>query len=107
MSTERHDAWVRALDGLEADVVQVESVLADEHRLRDLPVVEEWTPPQELGPLPLDLASRAEAILDRQVRAARAVVQALVNNRRHATVAARIEAGSQGAPRPSFVDRAM
>jgi hypothetical protein len=107
VSADRHGAWVRALDALEADVTQVESLLAEEHRLRDVPVVEAWTPPQELGPLPLDLASRADAILNRQLRAARAVVQALVSNRRHATVAARIEAGSAGAPRPSYVDRAM
>jgi len=107
VSTGWHDAWVDALDSREADVAQVEALLADERRLRDLPIVDPWTPPHELGPLPLDLAPRADAILGRQLQAARAVVQALVYNRRHAAVAARIEAGSQGAPRPSYVDRAM
>jgi hypothetical protein len=102
-----HKAWTQALDALEADVERVEQLLADDHRARELPLVDPWTPPDGLGPLPLDLAPRADAILERQFEAARAIVQALVSNRRHAAVAARIESGSQGAPRPSFVDRAM
>jgi hypothetical protein len=102
-----YEAWSTALDELEADVVQVEKLLTDDQRQRDTPVVDHWNPPDGLGPLPLDLRPRADAILSRQIAATKAIAVALVVNRRHAIAAARIEVGSQGRPRPSFVDQAM
>jgi hypothetical protein len=100
-------AWTAALDGLEADVTEVEQLLADDHRQRDTPLTNAWKPPVGLGPLPLDLRPRADAILTRQLSAARAITLALGTNRKQANVAARIETGSQGAPRPAYVDCAM
>jgi hypothetical protein len=108
MSSEWHGAWVAALDALEADVHQVEAMLTEDHRLRDAPVVSPWTPPEGLGPLPLDLRPRADAILSRQIAAAGAVVAAIAGNRRQAQLAGRIEAGRQAQPaRPAYVDCAM
>ncbi|HEV7964297.1 MAG TPA: hypothetical protein VGP57_17280 [Actinoplanes sp.] len=103
-----HEAWVGALDALEADVVEVEKMLETSHRLADLPTTDAWSPPAGLGPLPLDLRPRADKILGRQTAAAEAIAVALVANRRQAQVAARIDARREGAhPRPAYVDRAM
>lgn len=100
-------AWTAALDELEADVVEVEEMLVADHRQRDNPITNAWQPPPGLGPLPLDLRPRADSILNRQIAAARAVTLALATTRRQAAVAARIETGQQGTPRPAYVDCAM
>jgi hypothetical protein len=102
-----HAEWAAALDALETDVVKVETLLADDHRIRDLPVSDPWAPPAGLGPLPLELKPRASAVLARQIAAAQAITLALATNRKQAAMAARIEAGGQGAPRPAYVDCAM
>jgi hypothetical protein len=101
---EWHAAWVTALTDLEADVAQVEAMITDDHLNRDHPVVDPWTPPTGLGPLPLDLRPRADALLQRQLAAAQNIALALATNRRHAAFADRVESGSAGAPRPSYVD---
>ena len=100
-------AWTSALDELEADVEEVEQMLADDHRQRDHEITNAWAPPPGLGPLPLDMKPRADAILTRQLAAAKAVTLALATNRQHATLASRIETGGQAAPRPAYVDCAM
>jgi hypothetical protein len=101
----RH-AWTAALDALEADVERVEVMLAYDHRTRDLPRVDPWSPPAGLGPLPLDLRPRADAILNRQLAAAQALALAMVANRRQAEMAARIEAGDDPR-RPAYLDCAV
>jgi hypothetical protein len=99
--------WLAALDALEADVSKVEQLILDDHRFRDNPLADPWNPPTGLGPLPLDLAPRADEILSRQMAAAKAIVIAIAVNRRQATAVSRIEVGSRGAPRPAFVDQAL
>jgi hypothetical protein len=102
------EAWTAALDELEAEVAEVEALLEDEHRFRDAPAHDPWAPPQGLGPLPLDLRPRADAILGRQLAAAHALTVAMAVNRQQASLAARIEDGVQGTPlRPAYVDQAM
>ncbi len=101
-----HAAWTAALDELEADVARVESLLVEDHVLRDNPVADPWSPPAGLGPLPLDLRPRADAILNRQLSAAQNIALALTTNRQHAAFAAKVESGSDGAPRPTYVDYA-
>nr|WP_205864454.1 hypothetical protein [Planosporangium mesophilum] len=94
------------MDALEADVDRVEALIADDHRVRDLPPADPWSPPEGLGPLPLDLRPRADAILSRQIAATQALAIALVANRRQAEAASRIEAGD--APRrPAYLDCAV
>lgn len=100
-------AWVAALDTLEADVTEVEQLLEDDHRMRDHPISDAWQPPTGLGPLPLDLRPRADAILSRQLIAARTITQTIATNRRQAAVTARIETGSAGTRRPAYIDCAM
>jgi hypothetical protein len=105
MTADWHDAWVVALDALEADVVVVEAMIVDDHRARELPPADPWAPPAGIGPLPLDLRPPADEIQARQVVAAQTVAVALASNRRQAEAASRIEAGSKSDPRrPSFID---
>jgi hypothetical protein len=99
-------AWTEALDALELDVETVESLLDDEHRSRELPLADPWHPPAGLGPLPLDLRPRADAILTRQLAAAQAAAVALATNRRQAALLGAVETGAE-AKRPAYVDCAM
>jgi hypothetical protein len=101
-----HHIWTAALDALETDVVRVEALLADDHRVRDLPPANPWAPPAGLGPLPLDLRPRADAILNRQLAAAQSLALAMSAGRRQIEMAARIEAGDEP-PRPAYLDCAI
>jgi hypothetical protein len=101
-------AWVTALDALEADVEAVERMIEDEHRQQDLPAAAPtWEPKPQLGPVPADLRTRAEVILSRQLAAARASAAAMTMNRRQTAFATRVEAGSAGKSVPSYLDRAV
>jgi hypothetical protein len=101
-------AWIQALDAVEAEVSQVEALLEDDHRVRDAPAYDPWTPPEGLGPLPLDMGPRADAILARQLAAAQSVVLAISANRQQAMLASRIESGRQATPlRPAYLDTSM
>jgi hypothetical protein len=105
MTGEWHRAWELALDELEADVAQVEAMIMDDHRAREMPPAEPWSPPTGMGALPVDLRPRADQILTRQLAAAQAVSIALTANRKQAEAAARIEAGSKAEPlRPAYID---
>ena len=87
-------------------MVAAEALLAEEHRGRDHPVADPWSPPAGLGPLPLDLRPRADAILTRQLAAAAVIAAGLGATRRQAVVAARLETGRDGG-RPAYLDCAM
>lgn len=99
-------AWTAALDRLEEDVTAAESLLAQEHRLRELPVPDPWRPPTGLGPLPLDLRPRADDVLARQLAVARRLAASLTGTARQAAVLDRVES-ARPAPRPSYLDCAM
>jgi hypothetical protein len=99
-------AWSAALDELELDVAAVEAMLIDAHRAQELPPADPWSPPEGLGPLPLDLRPRADAILERQLAAAVGIARALATTRRQAAVAARIDTG-RTADRPAYLDCAL
>jgi hypothetical protein len=100
-------AWVSALDALEADVEVVEKMIEDEHRSQDSTPATPWAPPTGLGTIPLDLRPRADEILARQLAAARAASAAITANRRQTAFAARVEVGSGGKSLPSYLDCAM
>jgi hypothetical protein len=102
-----HRMWAAALDALEADVAEVEKLIGDDHRVRDLPITDPWSPPAGLATLPLDLLPRADHVLGRQIAATHAIALAIATNRRQAAMTARVEAGGQGAPGPAYVDYAM
>lgn len=98
--------WTGALDALELDVAQTEAMLTEEHRAADAPAAQPWSPPAGLGPLPLDLRSRADAILSRQLAAAEAIAQRLASNRQQSAVVSRMETG-ETIKRPVYLDCAM
>jgi hypothetical protein len=107
MSAQWHAAWIAALDDLEKDVTAVEAVVrGDVHPGAEPPEIAPWLPPAGLGPLPPELKARAEEVLARQQAATHDVALALGTNRRHAAFAAKVEAGDQGQPRPTFIDHA-
>ncbi|GAA3398852.1 hypothetical protein [Cryptosporangium minutisporangium] len=100
-------AWVAALDDLEADIAQVEELLRTDQFVRDTPPADPWTPPEGMGPLPLDLRPRADRILARQIAAAEGIARAMAVNRRQAAMTSRIELFDSGAAPPAYLDRAM
>jgi hypothetical protein len=97
--------WVAALDALELDVQATAALLSNEHRARELPAPEPWSPPSGLGRLPGDLRPRADAILRRQLATAEALTRTLNSNRRQAALAARMQTNT-AAPLPAYVDTA-
>jgi hypothetical protein len=102
-ATDPYNAWNAVLDRLESDVATVE----DQLRTGRVAVTAAWTPPQDLGPLPIHLVPRADAIVSRQSTAAQAVALAIASNRKQSTAMRRMEVGSRGRPRAAFVDRAV
>ena len=104
--TDWRTEWTTALDELELDVSRAEAMLAEEHRLADEPTSDPWHPPANIGPLPLDLRPRADAILARQIAAAEAIAGRLASNRQQSAVVSRLETGER-VKRPVYLDCAM
>jgi hypothetical protein len=101
-----HQAWITAIDALEMDVAAAEALLTDDQRMRDQPLTDPWRPPAGLGPLPLDLRPRADAILGRQLTAAAAITRAMITNRHQVALLNRVEGGPP-VRRPAYIDCAM
>ncbi|WP_189078490.1 hypothetical protein [Mangrovihabitans endophyticus] len=106
MTQDWRDAWTLALDALEMDVAATEAMLADQHRLAEVPPSDPWRPPTEIGALPLELRPRADEILTRQLRAAEEIARRLVASRQQLAMNARIETG-EAVKRPVYLDCAM
>ncbi len=106
MTEDWRGAWTAALDDLELDVTEVETMLADERRYAETPPADLWKPPTELGALPLELRPRADEILTRQLKAAEEIARRITAGRRQIAVTSRIETG-EAVKRPVYVDRAM
>ncbi len=98
--------WTSALDALELDVAKAEAMLVEEHRAAEEPAADPWHPPPGMGPLPLELRPRADAILARQLAAAEAIAQRLASNRQQSAVVSRMETG-ETVKRPVYLDCAM
>lgn len=107
MNANWRSAWTEALDALELDVTATETMLAGQHAAVEHPPVDPWRPPAGLGPLPLDLRPRADAILQRQLAAAAELARRVSANRQQSAMVARIETGNAGKPLPSYLDCAM
>jgi hypothetical protein len=105
MSPQARAAWVAALDDLEVDVAAAERLVAEVRTGHELPVIEPWTAPAGLGPIPDDLRRRADDILARQLRVATDIAAGIGATRRHAAVAARLD--NRDATRPAYLDCAM
>jgi hypothetical protein len=107
MTDEWRDAWIAALDELEADVDAVERMIAEEHRNQEMAEATPWAPPSGIGPIPLDLRPRADYILTRQLEVARAAAIAMTANRKQTAFASRVEVGTAGKGIPTYIDCAM
>ncbi|MFD1505472.1 hypothetical protein ACFSBG_07280 [Georgenia yuyongxinii] len=96
-----HARWVAALTELEVDVAEAERSLTGDHmpERRD-----PWQPPQELGPMPASLRTRAQALLERQTEVARQVAEAAAMSRKQARAVQAMRAN--GPARPVYVDMA-
>jgi hypothetical protein len=99
-------AWIDALDALELDVRAAEALLTDAHRESDTPTRDPWHPPTALGPLPIDLRPRVDAILARQIAAAGEISRRLVANRQQNAMVDRMETG-EAMLRPAYLDCAI
>ncbi|HKT01394.1 MAG TPA: hypothetical protein VJT31_17870 [Rugosimonospora sp.] len=100
-------AWQAALDELELSVEAVEAQLRGEHANRDHPLTDPWRPPAGLGPLPLELRPRADAILARQLAASEALARAMLVNRQQSTLLDRVQTAQRPIPGPVYLDCAM
>ncbi|KGM10239.1 hypothetical protein [Cellulomonas bogoriensis] len=90
-------AWAEALDALELDVTAAEQMLTMDH-IADDPPRDPWAPPAGLGPLPLALADRARAVLDRQLEVGRRLAEAADLSRRHSRAAQALRSAPPAAP---------
>ena len=106
MTEDWRGAWTAALDDLELDVTEIETMLADERRYAETPPADLWKPPTELGALPLELRPRADEILTRQLKAAEEIARRITAGRRQIAVTSRIET-CEAVKRPVYDDRAM
>ena len=101
--------WHRVLTDLEGEVVQAEETLA-RGRADEIAAwgrrTEDWVPPSNLGPLPMDLRERAARLLQHQLAVAEALVERITQSQKQRDVAARM---SYGPSRPvaSFIDKAL
>jgi hypothetical protein len=59
----RYEAWEAALDRIELDVIRTERALASPDAVVR---TDEWTVPDDYGPIPVALRPRAEELLARQ-----------------------------------------
>jgi hypothetical protein len=93
--------WQCELDVLELEVLRVERLLKG---LTTMPT-EPWVPPAVPGPIPADLAGRAQELLARQDRATAEVRTALAAAQRQIAYGGRVaDATGPTPPRPVYVD---
>ena len=101
--------WQRVLTDLEGEVLLAEETLA-RGRADEIATwgrrTEDWVPPSNLGPLPLDLRERAARLLQHQLAVAEALVERITQSQRQRDLAARMSHGPLR-PVPSYIDRAL
>ena len=101
--------WQRVLTDLEGEVLLAEETLA-RGRADEIATwgrrTEDWVPPSNLGPLPLDLRERAARLLQHQLAVAEALIERITQSQRQRDLAARMSHGPLR-PVPSYIDRAL
>jgi hypothetical protein len=101
--------WHQALTDLEGEVLEAEETLA-RGRADEIATwgrrTEDWVPPSNLGPLPLDLRERAARLLQHQLAVAEALVERITQSQRQRDLAARMSHGPVR-PVPSYIDRTL
>ena len=101
--------WATVLEEMEGEVLAAQQSLSagrpDEiaawgRRTAD------WTPPQQLGALPMDLRERAARLLQHQLAVAEELAERILQSRQQRDLAARMSY-ARTRPVAAFVDRAM
>lgn len=101
MRNRLRSAWEAELDRLELDVVRVERLL---QRLDTLPL-EPWNPIAVPGPMPAELADRAQHLLDRQEHVTAQLHIALGEAHRQLAYTDRVvDVVGAGGPAPVYLD---
>jgi len=103
MTSPEIDAWARALDVLEADLVETNLLLdgsPDEVAPMVLRRATAWRIPRDLGPLPAELSTRASDVLASQRLTAARIARALSATR----VRARVLDSGADRTRPVYLD---
>jgi hypothetical protein len=104
----RRAEWASVLEEMEVEVLDAERSIRG-NRAEEIAAwgrrMEDWTPPNMLGPLPLDLRERAARLLQHQLAVAEELVERITQSQRQRDVAARMAYR----PRPvaAYVDRAL
>lgn len=107
---EFHAAWAAALAELEVDVQRAEDLLASSgtRRIPELNLPGHvWVAPVLAGPVPDSLRARAQAVLDRQLRAAEELARSIATARRDLAVARRMSHVTSDRSTPAFLDAAL
>ena len=105
---QRRAEWTTVLEEMEVEVLDAERSIRG-NRAEEIAAwgrrMEDWTPPNMLGPLPVDLRERAARLLQHQLSVAEELVERITQSQRQRDVAARMAYR----PRPvaAFVDRAL
>lgn len=103
----REAAWLAALTEMELGAERAEELLAGAQRAGDPAVVDvalttPWRTPRGLGPLPVSLAPRAAALVERQRDLARRTGDQLAEHRRRLRTTAGLR--TRPAPAPAYLD---
>jgi hypothetical protein len=81
-----HRQWLQVLDELEAYLQFIPGGTADEDAEEDFDEAVQWSPPDDLGPLPPELVARAHRLLRGQRELVRKLEQAQQTAGRHLAV---------------------
>jgi len=103
----REAAWLAALAAMELGAERAEELLAGAQRagapeVVDVALTAPWRTPRGLGPLPVSLAPRAAALVERQRDLARRTADQLAEHRRRMRTADGLR--TRPAPAPAYLD---
>jgi hypothetical protein len=101
--------WATVLEEMEGEVLAAQESLTA-GRAEDIAAwgrrTADWTPPQQLGRLPMDLRERAARLLQHQLAVAEELAERILQSRQQRDLAARMSY-ARTRPAAAFVDRAM
>ncbi len=104
----RRAEWATVLEEMEVEVLDAERSIRG-NRADEIAAwgrrMEDWTPPDVLGPLPPDLRERAARLLQHQLSVAEELVERITQSQRQRDVAARM--AYRPRPAAAYVDRAL
>ena len=101
--------WATVLEEMEGEVLAAQESLST-GRTEEIAAwgrrTADWTPPQQLGQLPMDLRERAARLLQHQLAVAEDLAERILQSRQQRDLAARMSY-ARTRPAAAFVDRAM